>query len=308
MSNFKSFVFMAFAVGQESKTSNVISKYIGVGAVNVVAVNPNKSQLKELFNMEIEDEPVYTGTQDQDGKPVEYARLDIVLQTVPELNNGIDVKSRMSMFVRNQFRFNRDRTKVQVIDKYGRTAWVTNDELKTHAIPVYSNGKPANLDPDYRPCYVGEEDITNFFKTFLNIPSPMVYKNKTWVPADNLDMCQARFDSFPEMFKGNFTEFVNAWKMQQNNSVKVLFGVRTSNDGKQYQTFYTRMFLRSNVSSYDRLEQDLKSTKEAGGLTTSEFQVVPLQEYVVNSTPLENSKPSVDNPFGNPADNPFFKM
>lgn len=307
MKNRKNLTFMAFSAGQESKGANVISRYTGVGSVNVIAINPKKAQLEEIFGMELDDEPVYIGTQDQDGKQVEYARLDIVLQTVPELNNGIEVKSRMALFVRNQYRFNRDKTKIQVIDKYGRTAWVTNEELKTHAIPIYSNGNPANLDADYRPCYVGEEDLTNFFKAFLNIPSPMVYKNKKWVPADNLEACQARFDNMANVFKGDFSEFVNAWKFQQNNKVKVLFGIRTTNEGKQYQTFYTKMFLRNSSSNYDRLEQDLKATKEAGGLPTSEFMVAPLQEYVVNSTPLENSQPQGNDPFGNPADNPFFK-
>ncbi len=307
MKNRKNLTFMAFSAGQESKDANVISRYTGVGSVNVIAINPKKAQLEEIFDMELDEEPVYTGTQEQDGKQVEYARLDIVLQTVPELNNGIEVKSRMALFVRNQYRFNRDKTKVQVIDKYGRTAWVTNEELKTHAIPIYSNGNPANLDADYRPCYVGEEDLTNFFKAFLNIPSPMVYKNKQWVPADNLEACQARFDNMANVFKGDFSEFVNAWKFQQNNKVKVLFGIRTTNEGKQYQTFYTKMFLRNSSSNYDRLEQDLKATKEAGGLPTSEFLVAPLQEYVVNSTPLENSQPQGADPFGNPADNPFFK-
>lgn len=308
MKNRKNFTFMAFSAGQESKDAAVISRYIGVGSVNVIAINPNKAQLNDIFGIELDEEPIYTGTQDQDGKKVEFARLDVVLQTVPELNDGIETKSRMSLFVRNQYRFNRDQTKVQVIDKYGRTAWVTNEELKTHAIPVYSNGQPANIDADYRPCFVGEEDLTNFFKAFLNIPSPMVYKNKKWVPADNLDLCQARFDSIPAMFKGDFSEFVGAWKMQQNNKVKVLFGIRTTDEGKQYQTFYTKMFLRNSASNYDRLEQDVKSTKEAGGMPTSEFQIVPLQEYVVNSTPLENSQPAAADPFGNPAENPFFKV
>lgn len=298
---------MAFSVGQESREATPMNHYIGVGSVNVIGINPNKAQLAEMFGLELEEEPVYHGTQQtKEGKTVDFARLDVVIQTIPEANNGIEIKNRMSFFVRNEYRFNRDGSKVQVIDKYGRTAWVTNAELQTHAIPVYSNGNQANLDADYRPCYVGEEDLTNFFKTFLNIPSPMVYKNKQWVPAENLNECLARFDNIANMFKGDFSEFVNAWKFQLTNKIKILYGIRTTNEGKQYQTFYTRMFLRNSAFNYDRLEQDLRSTKEAGGLPTSEFQVVPLQEYVVNSTPLETSQPMGENPFGTPETNPFF--
>jgi len=305
--NNKNLTFMAFAAGQDSKDAVIIPRYIGVGAVNVIAVNPNKAQLKEIFNMELEDEPVYIGIQEQDGQKIEYARLDLVVQTVPELNDDIDLKTRLSFFIRNQFRYNRDKTKIQVVDEFGRSGWVTKEELDKHAVPIYSNGQPANLTTNYRPCYVGEEDIISFFKTFLSIPSPTIKKGDKWVPADNLDLCRARFDEIAKTFKGDFSEFINTWKLRPHNKVKVLFGVRTSGEGKQYQTFYPKKFMSNSATTYDSLAEHLRRTKEAGGLSTSEFQVVPLQEYVVNSTPLENSQPAAANPFGNPSENPFFQ-
>jgi hypothetical protein len=167
----------------------------------------------------------------------------------------------MSLFVRKAYRMNRDNTKVQVIDKYGRTAWVTKEELQKHEIPTYSNGNKAQLDADYRPVYQGEEDLVNFLKAFLNIPNPMVYKNKQWVPAENLDECCARLDNMDKLFEGKFNEVIDAWKLQANNKVKVLFGVRTNPEGKQYQTHYTRMFLRNGAANYDRLEADVKATQ-----------------------------------------------
>lgn len=302
----KKFTLMAFATGQVSKEAGSSTRYIGVGSVTVAAINPSKAELEKLFNTELESEPNYVGVQEQDGKQIHYARIEVVLHTVPENNNDIDTYARMGLFIRDQYRYNRDQTKIQVIDKYGRTAWVTKDELAAKEIPTYSNGRKANLDADYRPCYQGEEEVTNFFKAFLNIPSPMVYKNKEWVPADNLQDCLARFDNIAKVFKGDFSEFVDAWKFQPTNKVKVLFGIRTTDQGRQYQTFYTRMFLKNGQSSYDRLEDDVTSAQNAGAYPTSEFKVVPLQEYVVNSTPLEQAAPAED-PFGNPNDNPFFK-
>lgn len=303
----KNITLMAFANGKVSTEAGASTRYIGVGAVNVVGINPNKKEFEELFGNSIDEEPVYVGTQDVDGKPIKYARVDVVLRTVPENNNGIEATSRMALFIRDQFRYNRDQTKIQVIDKYGRTAWVTKAELDAHEVPTYSNGNKANLDPDYRPCYQGEEDLTNFFRAFLNIQNPMVYKNNTWVPVDNLDDCLARFDNIANLFKGDFSELKTAWELQKTNKVKVLFGIRTTQEGKQYQTFYTRMFLRNSTSSYDRLEADVKQTQEAGGLSTSEFRICPLQEYVVESTDLSKSAPAGANPFGDPTANPFFQ-
>lgn len=303
---------MAFSKGEESREASNAKRYIGVASVNVIGICPNKAELEGIFNTQLEQEPAYTGTADSNGKQVEFARVDVVLKTVPENNNGVEATSRMALFVRKAYRFNRDNTKVQVIDKYGRTAWVTQDELKTHAIPVYKNGLAANLDADYRPCYQGEEELTEFFKAFLNIPNCMSYKDKKWVMADNLDVCEARFDNLDKLFKGDFSEIKAAWENQKNNKVKVLYGIRTAQDGRQFQNFYTRMFLKNGQSQYERLEADVKATQEAGGMSTSTFlvndSICPLQEYNVDSTPLNESASQGDNPFGNPQDNPFFQQ
>lgn len=302
----KNITLMAFSSGQVSKEASSIARYIGVGSVQVVGICPTKAELEKLFNTTLDKDPEYTGTRDDNGKTIQYARIDVVLHTVPENNNGIDVTTRMGLFVHNQYRFNRDQTKIQVIDIYGRTAWVTEEELKNHTIPTLSNGNKANLDPDYRPCYRGEEELTEFFRAFLNIPNPMVYKNNQWVPAENLEECRARFDHIDNLFKGDFSEIKTVWDLQKQNKVKVLFGVRTADDGKQYQAFYTRMFLRNGQSNFDRLQANVTAAKESGAYPTTEFAVVPLQEYKVESSDLSQNNTGATDPFGKPADNPFF--
>ena len=166
----KNFSFMAFGKTQVSKEATEIKRYTGVGSVFVVGVNPNKAELEKLYDRELDKDPEYI--TEKDG--VTSARIDFIIKTDPtaKCNNGIELLTKFSMFIRNEYRFNKDKTKVQVIDKYGRTAWVTKEQAKNHEIPVYNNGKPANIDKDYRPAYVGEEDITNFLKVFLGIPNP----------------------------------------------------------------------------------------------------------------------------------------
>lgn len=305
----KNITLMAFAKGEESKTAGVIEKYIGVASVNVLGVCPNKAELEAAFGTTLENEPSYIGTSESNGKQVQYARVDILMRTDSE--DSVECVTRMPLFVRKAYRYNRDNTKVQVIDKYGRTSWVTEEQMKTHAIPVDRKGNPLQISADYRPCYVGEEALTNFFKAFLNIPNCMTYKDGTWVMADNLDVCEARFDNIENLFKGDFTELVNAWKYQQNNKVKVLMGVRTNSDGRQYQDFYTGMFLKNGVSSYDRLEAAVKQTQSAGGYSSSTFLVndciTTLAEYNPESTNLDESKSQGSDPFGDPNTNPFFQ-
>lgn len=276
-------LFMAFSKGNESREAVGIKRYKGVAPCFIKAVNPNKAEFEKLFNAQLDDEPNYVGTVDIDGTEVPNVRLSFVLQ--PDVEKiGFEVgPQNMSMFIQKRPRYNRDQTKVQVIDKYGRTAWVTIEQAKNHEIPVYSNG-PANLDKDYRPAYVGEAELTDLLKVYLNIPNAMKYVNGAWVPADNLQDCEARLENIDKLFKGDFSEIVEAVALQPLNKVKVLFGVRTTDDNKQYQAFYTQMFLRNNVSDYSRLDKDVQERKLAGAYPTTEFEVCDFQEYNVEAT------------------------
>ena len=119
----KNYVMMAFGKAQESKEAPEIKRYTGVGSVFVMGVNPNKSELEKLYERELDKDPDYI--TEKDG--VVSARVDFVVKTdtAVKCNNDIELLTKISMFIRKEYRFNKDKTKVQVIDKYGITAWVT---------------------------------------------------------------------------------------------------------------------------------------------------------------------------------------
>ena len=289
----KNFSFMAFGKAQVSKEAPEIKRYTGVGSVFVVGVNPNKAELEKLYDRELDKDPEYL--TEKDG--VTSARIDFIIKTDPtaKCSNGIELLTKFSMFIRNEYRFNKDKTKVQVIDKYGRTAWVTKEQAKNHEIPVYKNG-PANIDKDYRPAYVGEEDITNFLKLFLGISNV-----EKWVKneatgrrevvglVDNPQDCECRLENIEDYFKGKFNEIKGAINLMPNNKIKVLFGVRTTDEGKQYQDVYTRKFLSNTVSVYDKLAEDVQNNKDNGAYPNTEFVVADLQEYTVQATNFNNT-------------------
>lgn len=293
----KNFSFMAFSAGKESSEGGAIKRYIGVAPVKVLATNPTKAELESLYNTTLDKDVEYTGVQNNEGTNVPYARIDFVVRTDPEKSNGIEMTTKISYFVRKEYRFNRDKSKVQVIDKYGRTAWVTKEQANAHEIPQYKNG-PANLDKDYRPAYVGEEDLTNFIKTYLNIPNVQKYVDGKWELVDNPSECEARLDGIDKFFAGDFKELKEIMSYQPNNKVKVLFGVRTTDDGKQYQAAYTQMVLRNGVTDFSKLDSDLADRKAAGAYSTTEFEVVPIHEYNVESTAVEDLPAATEAPKG----------
>lgn len=289
-------VFMAYSSGKESSEGIDIKRYIGVAPVFVIGVNPNNEELSKLYGFDIENIPEYTSNIEIDGNMIKSARIDFIIKTDVEKSNGIDLISKATFFLRKEFRYNKDKTKVQVIDKYGRTAWVTQEQAKNKEIPVYKNG-PANLDSDYRPCYVGEEDLNNFIKNYLNIPNVMKYVNGTWIMVDKPEDSEARLDKVSSYFEGDFSELRSIIKLQPNNKVKAMFGIRSTDEGKTYQTVYTQMFLKNNVNDYSNLDKDYQERKMNGAYPTTEFKAEPIKEYVIEETNLTEDYSIEQSPF-----------
>lgn len=289
------FTFMAFAKGNQS-TDNEIKRYIGVAPVTVLAVNPSKKELEDIYGTSLSGDPQYISEIEvgEDHHKVKNLRVDFIIKTDAERSNGIDFISKISFFVRKEYRYNSAKTKVQVIDKYGRTAWVTIEQAKAHEIPVYSNG-PANIDKEYRPAFYGEEDLTNFFKRYLGIPNVMKYINNTWIMIDKPQDAEARLDNIAKCFEGDFSELKDSIALQPNNKVKVMFGVKTSNDNKQYQTVYTQMILGNNTYDYSKLDKDLQERKANGAYSNTEFFAEPIKEYTVEATNFSDNTSTNEN-------------
>lgn len=299
----KGYLFMAVAKGKES-TEGDFKRYIGVAPCYIKGINPNKAQLEEIYERPQEKEPEYVGEVEvtEGNNKVKYANVRLSFLALPDPEKvHIELKPiSTTLFLQNRYRYNRDQTKVQVIDKYGRTAWVTIEQAKNHEIPMYSNG-PANLDKDYRSAYVGEEELTNFLIAYLNIPSVMRYNNteKKWYMVEHPEDSECRLDHIADYFKGNFSELREALALQPANKVKILFGIRTDNEGRQYQTAFTQMFLKNSVSDYSKLDAAVQERKNAGAYSTTEFEATDFHEYSVKSTTLTDNKEA--DPFATPA-------
>lgn len=299
---------MAIARGTESKEGG-FKRYIGVAPMFIKAVNPNKKEHEALFNTTLEEVPNYLSkVEDNNGNSIDSARIQIVFQPDAEKIGFEMPLVTMALFIQNRPRVGQASGKTQVIDKYGRTAWATEAELAAHAIPVYKNG-PADIDKDYRPAYVGEEELMELVKTYLCIPNVSTWDDnlKKMVPNTKVkpEECECRFDHLENLFKGDFSEITDALGFQPTNKVKVMLGVRTDIEtGKLYQTVYTRRFLRNSSTNFNSLDKELqemiKNAAENGRVLNTEYQAVPVHEYSVEPTnvaPSTDATPSSDMPF-----------
>lgn len=286
-----SFSFLTVGKTTESKEAT-FKKYIGVGASKILAINPDKKHLDEIMGFESQNEPEYTGSDDN-GK---WARVTFIVETDPDQCNGIDIKTRVMFQLYNTPAYNRDKTKVQVIDEYGNSTWATVDDAKEGKKLLSSNGNPIKLGNKYHIACRGEVDLVAFLKTYLCIGDAFDYVNNTWSLKTNSDDFKFGLDDIKKYFTGDFTEIKEAVKLQPNNKIKLLYGVRTNDEGKQYQAVATkdRLMMRNSAGSkaYEKVEKELMNIKNGGGYANTEFAVQELAEYNVNATDLSSPQES----------------
>jgi hypothetical protein len=287
-------------------------RFVGVASFRVLGVNPSKKELEQFYGNEQTNEPVYlkdkTDEKD-DNKPYKQLRVSFLLQADREYEDGTPIKENanlaeplktmVSFFVDSRYFYNKDKTKVQVIDKYARTAWVTIEQCKNHQIPVYKNG-PARLSTDYRPAYRGEEELTSFMLNYLNATPIDAYNRNTgeWIENPHPEDCEGTLEKIKDYFNGDISELKEYVSLIPTNRVKLLVGVRTDDQGKQSQSVYTRLSMRNGAKSYRPFKDSLASQTSTNIVWTNDGagNIHNIEEY------KENVK---ETNFAAPADDPF---
>lgn len=286
-------LFMAFAKGQESKEAVGLKRYIGVAPVQIVAVNPTQAQLEKLYGTEVKA-PEYRGKSKVGEEEYNNIRLDFYVKTVPEKEEDVELLSKITFFLTDVQEFNKDKTKARVINKYGEDAWLPIEHIQAGTTP----DNMAWFDTSgMRPAYRGEKDLTAFLKNFLVIPN-RTYMDKSGERKTiaNLADAEAQLGEVAKYFNGDISEIREIISSQPTNKVKLCFGVRTTDDNKQYQDIFNRMTLRLRTTNYSKLDEEIQNAKNNGAYPDTEFSVEPLHEYVVTPTnfsaPVATEKPS----------------
>ena len=287
---------MAIKIGKQSEETS-FKLYKGVAAFNVVAVNPTKSELEAITGRTIETEPEYKG-KDDNGNDTMRVTFYVKTDVNAPVNNGIELSTSFSFMLTKTQKVGSNSGKIQVIDKYGRTAWATKEELASKTIPQYANG-PANIDKEYRPACQGEEALVDFLKVWLNIPNPANYVNGTWIMKDDASDSEVSLN-LQQLFAGNVSEISELVKLAGAYAVKAAVGIRTNDEGKQYQAVFTRMFVKNSVKDYSKLDQAIQEFKNNGGAANIEYDITPLHENKVEATQFEAPAATEENPFGMP--------
>lgn len=262
--------------------------YTGIGLFEVIFINPNRTQLSQLFpNSTATEEPVYL-SKDKDG--IDVFRLDIYFKLInnPKIENFIH---KVTFFLRNENVLNTTKDKIKVINKYGMTMYIPIEDYKNNTLPENLLWFPT----PYTKAYPGQEELINFLKAYFATPSLNKVVNGVMTPIAKPEEAEMSIDDMPALLTGNLKELQPV--LDTKNPIKLLVGIRKTEDNKVYQDTFMQGFIKANTRDYKYLQKHIDSAKEVGRYSKTEFILQDLDVYtnVVEKTINDSPIPSYQN-------------
>jgi len=233
-------------------------KFVGLFEAKVIAVNPTAEQFKDVLGMEIkEDSKATEYLSERDGNTV--LRVDFWLEEVKNQD-----KFKVSFFLEDKERENKDGTKQQYINEIGMCSWADDP----NNLPEWFSNR------DYRQANVGEEDLYNFLRTWL---CELDYRH-----ADTTLTLE-----WKKLMKGNVRDLKDQIGGEWcGNVVASAIVITKDKDGeiKEYQGIYNRAFMPAYSLKNFRLV-DYSDKKIIAGLQAKKSkELKPHERFVLNMT------------------------
>ncbi len=234
-------------------------KKVGLFEARVLAINPTAEEFKDILNIELKEDSKaveYLGTNDE-GKT--KLRVDVWMEDIKSKD-----RFKMSFFLEDKEKRNRDGSKKQYINSVGVTSWADD---------------PNNLGDwftarDYRVAFQGEEDLYNFLRTWLG----------------NLDYRDAETTlqiDWKKLMKGNVKDMKDQIGGELATTFVALATIKTvvkDEETKEYQGVYNKAFLPAYSLKNFRLI-DYSDDKLLQGLRNKKTRdLKPHERFVVNVT------------------------
>jgi hypothetical protein len=244
---------------KEQLQSQEFTKKVGLFEATVIAINPDTEEYKDILGMELKEDSraiEYLG-KSQDGNTT--LRVDVWLQEIK--NND---KFKVTFFLENKEKENKDATKKQYINSVGSCSWADDP----NNLPTWFS------DREYRVAYVGEEDLYNFVRTWLGA---LDYRDaETTLQLD-----------WKKMMKGNVKDLKDQIDGEWCTNVVALATIKTvikEDETKEYQGVYNKAFLPAYAIKQFR-NLDFSNSKTVDSLRTKKSKdLKPHERFVINVT------------------------
>ena len=203
---------------KEQLQSTEYVKKVGLFEATVVAINPDAEEYKEVLGIEVKEDSKsveYLG-KSQDGNAT--LRVDVWLEEVKNKD-----KFKVTFFLEDKERENKDQTKKQYISNIGSCTWADDP----NNLPEWFTSR------DYRVAFMGEEELYNFLRTWLG-------------ELDYRDAETTLQLEWKKLMKNNLRDLKEQINGEYCTNVVALATVKTvikDEETKEYQGVYNKAFL-----------------------------------------------------------------
>ena len=249
-------------IGGKKRESNALpefTKQVGLFEAKVVAINPNAEEYKDVLEIELKDDSKALDYLSVNKEGNTALRVDIWLQDIKN-----ESKFKVTFFLENREKENKDGTKLQYINAVGVCSWAADaDDL-----PDWFAKR------DYRPAFVGEEELYGFLRTWLG---NLDYRDEE----TTLDL------DWKKLMKGNLKDLKSQIDGEYCTNVVALATIKTvvkDGDVKEYQNIYNKSFLPAYTLKQFRLVDYNKSDMQSKLRAKATRDLKPHERFVVNIT------------------------
>lgn len=203
---------------REIPSGGEFTKKVGFFEATVVAINPTPEEFKDDLGIELKEDSKASEYLSVGSDGTSKVRVDIWLQDVKT-----DFKTKVSFYIEDTKRTNKDKTKKQYVNSVGLCTWADSED---NLPSWFVKGR------DYRVAYVGEEELVTFFRTWLG--------GLDYMAEDTVLSLDIK-----KILAGNLKEWKEEVDGEWCQTVGVLATVKTrdTDDGpKSYQNIYNKAF------------------------------------------------------------------
>lgn len=192
-------------------------KKVGIFEARVIAINPTPEDYKDLLGIDLPEESKATEYLSVGTDGTSKIRVDVWLEDVKSAD-----KFKVTFFMEDTKKENKDRTKKQYINNIGISSWASSEEN----LPSWF------VKRDYRVAYSGEAEFVEFLRMWLS--------GLDFMHEDTELMLE-----WKKVISGNLKEWKDEIGGDWCQTVGVLATVKSvEKDGevKSYQSIYNRGF------------------------------------------------------------------
>ena len=233
------------------------AKKVGLFEAKVIAVNPTTEEYADVLGRQLKEDSKateYLGTS-KDGNA--RLRLDFWLEEVKSKE-----KFKLTFFIENKEKENKDQTKKQYINNIGRCTWADSP----NNLPTWFKER------ENRVSFVGEEDLYNFLRSWLS----------------NIDFSSKKSTlqlEFNKLIKGNVKEIKEQINGEWATNIVALATINTkeTDDGvKEFQNIYNKAFLPPySIKAFRLLDYNAAGTI-SGLRQKASKDLKPHERFVLN--------------------------